>query len=1078
MVPVAAVLIGLIAVGQTKTLPHLGTLSEQLRAPAHVAVALDNSVLVSDPLSGHVARFDDSGALLGTWPVPKGPIGVAVHPDGRIFVSLRDEAAVAIYNEQFELLQYLGGNDPQIAFAGPTTIDIAADTGRIYVVDSEADRVYGFESGGDLVLTLGSRGSDAGELLYPSAVAVDEERGRLVVADHDNFRIQVFTTSGLFLGQFGHRLTSANGRTEGWIARPLGLDVDSAGNIYLSDALMSTVRVFDPHGREIGRIAGYGFGLGDVRVPCGVTVSHSNARLYVASINSSSVEIFSLTGDLRPPSVRFRKRFSRWDSFSGTDSPLWASMRGAASSWDGPHVVEDRPDLCAPCHGFIGQPGGHAGTVEGQSVLCMSCHNSAGRALRMPIHERDAADPFATDPVAPDGRGRSHAWGVAAVNSTAHAIGPRAGGAMSSYLGPEGLIKCSTCHDQHNLEKGPSYVRVSNEGDAMCKECHEPLDRGVGEGGSHPVGSCYPGGEDEYPGEASLAGLEIKNGMIECLTCHAVHNADSGGVCRGEGDGMLLRAPNDESLCRACHTRHMNHDAAGDWQPTCFDCHATHEPPNENAALISRTVDGVPMTFAQSAQACNEKWDLLHALCDPPTYDGICEVCHTDTDYHRNESSGDHEHHADVRCTVCHPHSNGFLTTYDVCADCHGEPPDGSAFPNLAGAHAVHQSGVNGPGIRDCSTCHPSAHAATHMDGVPSFTSGVDANIDGNIDLAETDVCDACHSPAGPFDGVNDPVIGAKANWEAGVYDGKILKPDKIDWCLGCHDGQPAIVNDISAPLIAGDNRTWGYNVTGHGPNHVLCTECHDPTLAHTDGVATTFSERFPLCEGWLPKPPQERELDREAYNNSYRLLRVDGGRAIEVPRDDEPHTPDHFRLCFSCHDEIQLMGVPANYWLFPPVPDYLLLPEGVAQTNFRNESEWGFLWLGEPTNTHWHHIAVEPAFWDLDHDGLTIDSRATCPTCHNPHGAQKADGSPTVAMTVGDLAIGLGVYNDGTTDHEYGYIGSDAYMWPDGDLHCWSCHADVGPGRDPPNTGLHARYYRKVLVLHDDECRECHTDW
>ncbi len=39
---------------------------------------------------------------------------------------------------------------------------------------------------------------------------------------------------------------------------------------------------------------------------------------------------------------------------------------------------------------------------------------------------------------------------------------------MSRYLDGDGNIKCSTCHNQHNTDYGSAYLRVSNEGDAMC----------------------------------------------------------------------------------------------------------------------------------------------------------------------------------------------------------------------------------------------------------------------------------------------------------------------------------------------------------------------------------------------------------------------------------------------------------------------------------------------------------------------------------------------------------------------------------------------------------------------------------
>jgi len=38
-------------------------------------------------------------------------------------------------------------------------------------------------------------------------------------------------------------------------------------------------------------------------------------------------------------------------------------------------------------------------------------------------------------------------------------------------------------------------------------------------------------------------------------------------------------------------------------------------------------------------------------------YDGVCEVCHTNTAYHRNSALGDHTHYAGENCVSCHPHN-------------------------------------------------------------------------------------------------------------------------------------------------------------------------------------------------------------------------------------------------------------------------------------------------------------------------------------------------------------------------------------------------------------------------------------
>jgi len=154
LIETVSLVTGLVAFGQMGPLPHVGSLTDGLRGPARIAIASDNTLFVSDPLNSCVAQFEASGELIATWPIPAVPIGVAVHPDGRIFVSLRDEAKVAVYRETFTFLEYLGENEPGVAFAGPTDIEIAPDSGRIYVVDADADQIYGFNSDGTLALTL------------------------------------------------------------------------------------------------------------------------------------------------------------------------------------------------------------------------------------------------------------------------------------------------------------------------------------------------------------------------------------------------------------------------------------------------------------------------------------------------------------------------------------------------------------------------------------------------------------------------------------------------------------------------------------------------------------------------------------------------------------------------------------------------------------------------------------------------------------------------------------------------------------------------------------------------------------
>jgi hypothetical protein len=290
---------------------------------------------------------------------------------------------------------------------------------------------------------------------------------------------------------------------------------------------------------------------------------------------------------------------------------------------------------------------------------------------------------------------------------------------------------------------------------------------------------------------------------------------------------------------------------------------------------------------------------------DPTYNNGVCEVCHTQTTHFRNDGQGQDQLHnnigyspAGTDCTICHKHVNGFMGMG-------------------GGVHDTHVSDEKGPQLF-CNDCHGS--------NVPPILS------DGQY-LANTTVCDTCHSPGGSYDGVNSAgeSIGAKDYWDTGVYDGAELQAGKEKWCAGCHDEVPSVINSISAPNVVGDEdgatrygTGYGFYKTGHGlPSIELypatgysgagagCLDCHDATTSHIDGDARTYQ-----AEGtYLTYDPASAN-----YQNGYRLIDVDTGGAngtypMHMPRTSDVYFDGYghgvsgfredweFALCFSCHD-------------------------------------------------------------------------------------------------------------------------------------------------------------------------------
>jgi hypothetical protein len=218
--------------------------------------------------------------------------------------------------------------------------------------------------------------------------------------------------------------------------------------------------------------------------------------------------------------------------------------------------------------------------------------------------------------------------------------------------------------------------------------------------------------------------------------------------------------------------------------------------------------------------------------------------------------------------------------------------------------------------------------------------------------ITSTTVCDNCHSPSGVFPGaggLNDPVIGAKANWVDGIYSAVTtgfpyeLRSGKENWCATCHDNVPASSKSdgtgVKAPNVMGNSsQTYGYNVNGHGAEGYVCADCHDLAVTHLDGNARTY----------------RASASPNNYRSGYRL-----NTDMAVPRAGQVY-PAAFRLCINCHQYSEITGVTSNF------------RDDLSGLQF-----------------HEMHLNWWPAFDSADTDfNGTIDSAITCIACHNVHGA------------------------------------------------------------------------------------------
>jgi len=369
------------------------------------------------------------------------------------------------------------------------------------------------------------------------------------------------------------------------------------------------------------------------------------------------------------------------------------------------------------------------------------------------------------------------------------------------------------------------------------------------------------------------------------------------------------------------------------------------------------------------------------------TYDGVCEVCHTQTTHFRNNGSGSDQLHTNVgtpagtNCTTCHSHVYGFRHGGGEgtgCDDCHGHDAGYGGATGGKGTYVAHSAhtendsdDLRGPNV-GCSTCH-------NTSSYPNFADGVSyANYKSGAQM--TTVCNPCHSPDGTYNGVSDAAVGAKNNWSISassssrVYesDGS-LKAGKDKWCATCHDESSSQIQSVNASNVVGDEdgsytygTGWGYYKTGHGlpasqkypaSGGVTagagkgCTDCHDSTLAHIDGEARTFG----CGDG----------CNTTEYRQGYRLKLVGGQDPMVIPWPWSPtndNSADKYRLCVSCHDSGPFVN------------------SDNMNTNMRDES----------ANRHAYHLNIKELEYPADYNYGSNNSQITCVTCHNVHGSTR----------------------------------------------------------------------------------------
>ena len=152
----------------------------------------------------------------------KGSVVIKFSPDGKVLMTIGKPG--------------VRGNPPD-ALTDPTDVVTDPRNGDVYIAESHTDvtdpnligRISVFDKNGKFLRVIGKTGTGPGEFRTPHALEFDS-KGRLIVADRHNHRIQILTKTGKFVLEYDD------------FGRTSGLAIDKNDVIYTADS-ESTAKV-------------------------------------------------------------------------------------------------------------------------------------------------------------------------------------------------------------------------------------------------------------------------------------------------------------------------------------------------------------------------------------------------------------------------------------------------------------------------------------------------------------------------------------------------------------------------------------------------------------------------------------------------------------------------------------------------------------------------------------------------------------------------------------------------------------------------------------------------------------------
>lgn len=258
-------------------------------SPVRLAEMPTGELVIADSKRQTLSIWDaHSASIIRVIDVPGRPVSVAFGW-GLFFVGNEITQSVDVLDlRKGKLRKILGGKNFHIQRPSDIALDIDKDL--VFVTDSATARVLVFDRrSGDLLRSLPAAGQPP--LYRPTGLAVDPIRGEVLVSDfgdrmNPDASINIYDYDGIFKSSIdGSAGCGSFGCSNPYVfSRPQGLAVNSQGQIYVVDSLLSTVLVFDRNTQDgVATIGDKGRGDNQLWLPLDLVIGSATNDLYVTN---------------------------------------------------------------------------------------------------------------------------------------------------------------------------------------------------------------------------------------------------------------------------------------------------------------------------------------------------------------------------------------------------------------------------------------------------------------------------------------------------------------------------------------------------------------------------------------------------------------------------------------------------------------------------------------------------------------------------------------------------------------------------------------------------------------------------